>query len=382
MADELKALKAYPEVNFIEGYTLSALVEDMTGWFREKWEEETGKPVTLAKGDERRLLLEAAAYYLWPIYVKTDEAGKMALLKYAKNGFLENLGAMKRVARAPADSANVTIRFSLQEARTSATPIPKGTRVTAGNNLYFATDAYEEIPAGSLYADIGATCTETGEKGNQLSTGDITTLVDAVPFVASVTNVTKPENGRDVESDESLRQSIYLAPDTSTGTESAYEYYARKHNPDIADIKVTSPSERIVRIVYLLSGGKIPGKESLDDMQEYMMQNSVRMLTDKIEVKAPTEEPYHINLTYFISSSERESAQQIQESVKKAIEEFKQWQSEKIGRDVNPNEPTARIMRAGAKRVEVTEPQRIIVGKEAVAALGQETIVYGGIEDE
>ena len=162
MADELKAIEDYPDVSFIDGYTLDQLNKDMLSWYQEKMEDLTGSRVVLAKGDDRRLRLQTDAYYIFQAMMMTDDAGKMGLLKYARGDYLDNLGALKHVARHEPTGANTTIRFSLQEVRTSATPIPAGTRVTAGDNIYFATDGYAEIPAGSLYTDVGATCMETG----------------------------------------------------------------------------------------------------------------------------------------------------------------------------------------------------------------------------
>ena len=69
-------------------------------------------------------------------------------------------------------------------------------------------------------------------------------------------------------------------------------------------------------------------------------------------------------------------------NVDKYIENYKVWQGSKMGRDINPSELTGQIMAAGAKRVEIIEPQFTVVPEGTVAFLAEESIVYGGLEDD
>ena len=54
----------------------------------------------------------------------------------------------------------------------------------------------------------------------------------------------------------------------------------------------------------------------------------------------------------------------------------------RIWRDVNPSELIKRVISAGAKRVELTEPIFCQIDESSIAALAAETIVYGGLEDD
>lgn len=385
MADNFKQIEEYPDISFINGYTLDSLVRDMEGWYKQKYEEETGNLITLHPGDERRIKLQACAYYIFQSYMMIDDAGKAGLLKYSRGDYLENLGALKGVARRPATGAHTTLRFTLQQTRTSATGIPAGTRATAGDNIYFQTDEYAEISAGSLYTDVGATCLTTGAAGNYLGKGEINILVDPVAFIYTVENTTVPENGADIESDESLRNRIFKAPSqySSTGTKDAYEYFIMSFNPDITDIKLTSPEPRVVKVQYLLSDGRLPEEESVAALKSYLEQTDVKAMTDVIQVSAPDTSNFTINMKYFINSSDSVNAGNIQEKVAEAVEEYKRWQSEKIGRDINPDKLRQFVLSAGAKRTEITSPTYTKVGDTAVARLtGDATITYGGLEDD
>lgn len=384
MSTTIKALDDFPEISFIDNYTLSRLETDMLGWFLEKREEVTGQTITLGDADDRRLLLKAAAYYLFQGYAMVDNAGKMNLYKYSIGDFLENLGAAKQVSRLPAAGATTTIRFSLSAARTSATGIPAESRVTAGDGVYFATNEYAEIPAGSTYVDVRATCTTTGVNGNNYAIGEIQHMVDIVPYIDTVSNITKPEGGRDVESDDELRQRMYLAPDgyTDAGSKGGYEYYVREFDPAISDVKAISPSPRAVEIRVLLEDGAIPGSEFLSALAEYMEEQEIRKLTDVLTVLAPTVVNYALQFTYYINESDRNRAETIQTNVEAAYQDYILWQRSKIGLDINPDELVQRVKAAGAKRVSITYPVYTVVNSNSVAVCNSISVNYGGLEDD
>lgn len=385
-SDVLKSLDEYPELNFIDNYTLSQLETEMLQWYQDKYKEITGKEVVLSRASTTRITLQCCAYYMFQIMEKVNFAGKMNTLKDAYGDYLINLGIMKKVSPKAAKGATATIRFSLSEARTSATGIPKGSRVTAGDGVYFATNEYDEIPAGSLYVDIRATCMTAGTAGNVYGINDLKYMVDYIPMVESATNITASENGTDAESEEDLKEDIYLAPDgyTSGGTGAAYEKIVREYNETITDVKTRTPEPCVVEIMCLLQNGELPGEEFLSGLEEYMMQTDKKMLTDKIEVKAPDKFEFEVSLTYWISQSDKARAETISTEVKKAVEEYISWQKSKIGRDINPDELQQRVKVAGAKRMKITKPVFTVLEDTQVATLKENgtNIVYGGLEDD
>lgn len=384
MDTTLKALTEYPDINFIDDYTLQLLEANMLAWFLEKREEVTKKTITLGEADDRRLMLKAAAYYIFHGYEMIDRAGKMNMLKYSIGDFLENLGAMKRTSRLDAAGSTATIRFSMDTARSSATGIPAGSRVSAGDGVYFATNEYAEIAIGETYADVRATCMTEGSAGNSYGIGEIRFMVDVVPFIDSVTNVTAAEGGRDIEDDDDLRTRIYLAPDsyTDAGSKGGYEYYAREFDTDIADVKATSPSPRIAEVRILLANGQIPGEEFLAALSEYMENSEIRKLTDSLTILAPTVENYNLQFTYWINESDRSRAEQIQNKVNDAYAAYILWQKSKIGIDINPDELIQMVKAAGAKRVSVVSPTYTVIDDESVAICQNTSVTYGGLEDD
>lgn len=382
---DFSAVKNAPDISFIDNKTIEDVRDGMVADYEEYMTKATGQTVTLPRSSPHRGVLYAAALQIYQAFQYIDRAGKQSLLKYSYSDFLDNLGLLKGVTRSPATAAVTTLRFTVSAVRQVATAIPKGTRVSAGGSVYFATDEYAEIPAGGSTVDVPATCTDTGTEGNDLAAGDLTTMVDPLPYVASVTNTTATEGGADVESDDDLAERIYLAPGaySTAGPEDGYLFHAKQFNPSIGDVVATSnQAAGTVDIVFIMSDGKTPGTEMINGLKEYLNGKTRRPMTDLVNVSAPAEVTYTVDLTYYINRSDSARAVAIQEAVQTAVDDYLTWQRT-IGRDINPSKLVALVMAAGAKRVTVTAPTYTTVDAIKVSALsGSPTISYGGLEDD
>lgn len=382
---DFSAVKNAPDISFIDNKTIEDVRDGMVADYEEYMTKATGQTVTLPRSSPHRGVLYAAALQIYQAFQYIDRAGKQSLLKYSYSDFLDNLGLLKGVTRSPATAAVTTLRFTVSAVRQVATAIPKGTRVSAGGSVYFATDEYAEIPAGGSTVDVPATCTDAGTEGNDLAAGDLTTMVDPLPYVASVTNTTATEGGADVESDDDLAERIYLAPGaySTAGPEDGYLFHAKQFNPSIGDVVATSnQAAGTVDIVFIMSDGKTPGTEMINGLKEYLNGKTRRPMTDLVNVSAPAEVTYTVDLTYYINRSDSARAVAIQEAVQTAVDDYLTWQRT-IGRDINPSKLVALVMAAGAKRVTVTAPTYTTVDAIKVSALsGSPTISYGGLEDD
>ena len=379
----IEALKHIPEVSFIDGATLESVKNEFFADYAAKYQELTGIAAKLTDADPIRLVLLATANLIYQDMRYIDRSGKQDLLKYSYGDFLDNLGAMKRVERRAATYATVRMRFSVTAARGENTPIPGGTRVATESGLYFLTDAYTEIPAGQTAVELDATALRAGRESNALPEGSISKIVDPVPYIAAVTNIAPSVGGADIESDDDFTERIYLAPSgySVAGPKDAYEYHAKQFRADVLDAKAFSPSPSVVKLLFLLDGGILPTEEEQRAMEAYLSDKTLRPTADRVLAAAPQEQEYSIALTYFINASDSAQAVTIQTAVQKAITEYKQWQR-KLGRDVNPSELIKRVVLAGAKRVELTQPPHIVIEDTKIAKLAAETIQYGGLEDD
>lgn len=379
------AVKNAPDISFIDNKTIEDVRDEMVADYEEYMTKATGQTVTLPRSSPHRGILYATGLQVYQAFQYIDRAGKQSLLKYSYSDFLDNLGLLKGVTRSPATAAVTTLRFTISAVRQVATAIPKGTRVSAGGSVYFATDEYAEIQAGSSTVDVPATCTDAGTEGNDLAAGDLTTMVDPLPYVASVTNTTATEGGADVESDDDLAERIFLAPGaySTAGPEDGYLFHAKQFNPSIGDVVATSnQAAGTVDIVFIMADGKTPGTEMINGLKEYLSGKTRRPMTDLVNVSAPAEVTYTVDLTYYINRSDSARAVAIQEAVQTAVADYLTWQRT-IGRDINPSKLVALVMAAGAKRVTVTAPTYTTVDAIKVSALsGTPTISYGGLEDD
>ena len=381
----MNAIKNLPDISFIDNKTIDQVRQEMVADYESFISEATGQTVTLERSSVHRMELYAAAAQIYQAMQYIDRQGKQNILKYSYSDFLDNLAIFKGVTRNPATAATTTLRFTLSAERDTATGIPQGTRVSTAGSIYFATDVYAEIPAGSTTVDVPATCTVAGTDGNGFAVGELSTIVDPIPYVASVSNTTATEGGAEIESDDDLAERVFLAPGaySTAGPEDGYLYHAKAYSAAIGDVVATSnQAAGTVDIVFIMADGSTPGEEMIEGLEGYLQGKTIRPMTDLVRVAAPQEVTYTINLTYYINRSDSAKAVTIRAAVAQAVADYQTWQRA-IGRDINPSQLVRMVMDAGAKRVTVTAPTYTTVDATKVSALqGEAVISYGGLEDD
>jgi len=383
MAD-LNQIHKLPDISFIDDLTLEDLNNKALADFKQKYEEVTGTEIELAPGDPNRIILLSCMQYIYQAFQNVEKAGRMNFLKYSYGDYLENLASLKRITRNQATAATCIVKFKLSAIRSTVTAIPKGTRVTAGDGIFYATEEYAEIPSGEIELEVSCVCTQTGFAGNSYQVGELDVLVDTIAFIESVENTTAPSGGSDAESDEELAYRTFLAPSSWSvaGPDDAYEFWVKDANPSIGDVKVTSPTPGVVDIRFIMLDGTMPDTNMIKVVDEHLNQRSKRPLTDNVQVMAPEEKEFNIDVKYYINSSDVNSASLIQNAVEKAIEDYKTWQEAKIGRDIIPDELVRKTIVAGAKRIEITAPTFEKLSDISKAVCGNVNITYGGLEDD
>ena len=300
MPDEMNAIKNLPDISFIDNKTIDQVRQEMVADYESFISEATGQTVTLERSSVHRMELYAAAAQIYQAMQYIDRQGKQNILKYSYSDFLDNLAIFKGVTRNPATAATTTLRFTLSAERDTATGIPQGTRVSTAGSIYFATDVYAEIPAGSTTVDVPATCTVAGTDGNGFAVGELSTIVDPIPYVASVSNTTATEGGAEIESDDDLAERVFLAPGaySTAGPEDGYLYHAKAYNAAIGDVVATSnQAAGTVDIVFIMADGGTPGEEMIEGLEGYLQGKTIRPMTDLVRVAAPQEVQYTTGAT-------------------------------------------------------------------------------------
>lgn len=210
-------------------------------------------------------------------------------------------------------------------------------------------------------------------------------IVDPVPYVESVANITESEGGSDRESEKSFRERIFLAPSSYSvaGPADAYEYWIKQYNSAaIEDIKIHEATESAVDIRLLLLGGTLPSTAFCSGCVKYLRENPIIPLTDKISVSAPDVVEYRLKAIYYIAKADIGNADIICESIEKAKDAYLSWQKTKIGRDINPDALTEFVRAAGGKRIVIESPIFTIIPETSVAEEQSVEFVYGGLEDD
>lgn len=342
------------------------------------FEQETG--IRLGESDPRRAFIKVIAALASQQRTVFNYGLKQNLLTYAAGENLDHMGARINTPRLEAQPSKTVQRFNLSI--TQQQTIPMGTRVTAGDGVFFATDAAVTVQAGQTFVDADVVCTEPGTIGNGYAIGRLNQLVDPIQWIQSTSNITETSGGSDEEDDESYAERIHLAPESfsTAGPDGAYVYWAKTASTDIIDVNVDSSSPGVVEVRPLLSGGNIPPQTVLDAVTAVLSDKKVRPLTDNVQVLEPEVVSYDLDVTYWIASADTQMEADIQAKVMAAVEAYKLWQKSMLGRDIDPSELIFLIKQAGAKRAAVTMPAFQAILPHQVAKENIVTVTYGGLE--
>lgn len=359
-------------------------------------EQQTG--YTLAPADPRRIFLETLAYYIGLIEKQQDTTGKMNLLFFSKEDYLEHLAALLDVERLPASFAGAKVKATLSTPLNYSVTIPAGIRITAGDEIYFSITSPIVIEQGTTEAQGTVKCTVAGTIGNGYVEGQINKIVDNLPFLVNIKNMETTTGGEDAEDDEALRERTRQAPESfsTAGPDGSYAFWTKTASSSIIDVAVYSPTPGVVHIRPLLEGGELPNGQLIEEIKKILNEKNRRPLTDKVEVLEPEQVEYNINVKYYINSNDAEQENTLKEAVEKSIrEDYVLWQKSALGRDIDPNQLVYFMRGAGAGRIEVTEPVYTEIIKDTsisaatthkgdakaqVAKESQITINYGGVK--
>lgn len=370
--------RGYPEISFVNTDTdtlVNALVKS--------YEKFTGR--TLYPADPVQKFILWIADIIIQERILIDESAKQNVPRYAQGVYLDSLAEIfKDAYRLQPQAAATTFRFYLSTALPYQHLIPIGTRIAVDGNIVFETTETLYIDAGKQSGDVPAICQQVGEIGNGFVPGQITQLVDVFPYYDRVENITVSAGGAERETDsafyERMRESMESF--STAGPSGAYIYHAKTASPLVADVAALSPTPGVADIRVLLRDGELPTEEVLQEVQAQLSADKVRPLCDFVQVSAPDTVPLNIDATYYIPKPSQNSAAVITADVEKAVQDYIRWQTEKMGRDINPSVFVSYLMKTGIKRVVVRQPEYTVVPESEVAALNQCNVSSGGVEDE
>lgn len=336
----------------------------------------------VASGDPIEDFIDWITYLLCMAKDYMNFIGKMNLLKYSKGKYLDALGALVGVERIREKEAECFVEYTFSKIFDEEKIIEKGHKI-AKENLYFESSEVLFLKPGQRTVRGKVKCLATGTIGNEIDIGAINTIVDDVPYLLTVSNITKTSGGADEENDETYRERIRLRPRAFSvaGPQGAYQFYVLSAHQSIKDCYIYTPTETpgVVKIIPLLKNGELPSEEIIERIKT-VLNDDVRPLTDKVEIEKPKTKTYDLNVKYWTKKGDDPTL--IKKEIEMSINDYIVWQKEKLGRDLNPNKLTQLLMLAGAKRVEVQSPLFEKIEKDSVARENVKNIRYMGEEDE
>ncbi len=382
----IDALENLPKIDMLaeEGITFESIVNEMISDYEAYWKELTKEELVLYPADSRRIMLNVAAGKLYQLATIINERHKLNFLQYMYGDFTKNWAANFGFKEDGVESAVVTLRFYLVEEQLMDVIIPAGIRATSGDNIFFATDEPLIIPAGEIYADTSATCTQQGTIGNNYAVGQLNIIADPINLVERVENVTQSAGGHDEYTNQELKELIYNFPAsyTTAGPAECYEQIVKSYSKNIIDAKVITNNEALVQIYILLQNGVIPTTEYCENVLSYLKELKITPDTDKIEIFSPDAVDYEVEAAYYIVDEQKDIADALKESIEEAGIEFVNYTRSKIGRAVNPNILVTYANAAGAFRIEIVKPVYIHICENAVANCNSIKMIFGGFEKE
>lgn len=337
-------------------------------------------------GEEVPLLSEEAYFYstvaalLGTIKAEMNEIAIQNYLKYAKGKRLDLKNIYgSRGERLGKNTAKTTMRCYISSAVNRNVIIPIGTRFLYKNYI-FASSEQATIFAGELYTDVLVVSEIAGDIGAILK-GEIKEIVDRYDFYQKCENITDVSGGRDEEEDEAYRKRLGELPEsfTSAGSEGAYKFHTKKASSLVTDVVIDSPSENVIDI-YVANKNKKLSEEEKTSILNYLSQEDIKPLNDKITIKDPSIYNYNISIQYYLYKDARVSKEPLEKRLK---ENLRSWaDSKKIGESVNIQDIIALCKEEESiKRITVVSPEEHVVTKTTLPVLGTISLELKGVEE-
>lgn len=312
------------------------------------FEAETGR--ALSPSQVEMYLLETIAYMLSVRGAEEQLAFENCFVAYARPEWLDRHGADRNTPRLEASPATTSLRFSLDAPAALRVTIPSGTRVSdAAGQVQFLTLDPAYIETGESTAEVKAAATQPGIQANGFPIGSLSSIVDPVPGVTSVSNLTETGGGAEQESDNRYRARLALAFER-IGDGLSKERYVTDvlgWNARCIDVAVTRPQPGYVNIYPLMDTGA-PNPEELASLQS-VFDGSNTHQGDFIQTFAPTSHDFSFTLALTLSDPDAE------EPARAAVQAVLDTWSMSLGGYIAPSE-LIRVAKANAGVVEADIP--------------------------
>lgn len=184
------------------------------------------------------------------------------------------------------------------------------------------------------------------------------------------------------ESDSDFRYRIQLSLEglSTAGPEGAYIFHALSADGQVLDASAISPTPGQVLITVLSrQGSGVPDATLLATVLAKLSDESVRPLTDHVQVQAATIAQYQVTATlYFYAGPDREV---IMANARAALEAYTAGQH-RLGLDVTLSGIYAALHQPGVQRVDLASPTaNLVVNRQSASYCTAINLTDGGLDE-
>ena len=361
----------------------------------------TGKAISLAEADPRRLfqLVNAALNAQQRILI--DFANKQNLVAFSQAPFLDALAGNWGydhsgnliAARKQATAAQTTLQFTLPAPLNTVLTVPQNTQVGAASGTIFLTDADANIPIGSTSIIVSSSCSIPGTVGNGFLAGQVIQPVNWPDTLTannvSASNIDSSVGGFDAENDFDFANRQLLIPDGfgGAGPIGPYKRAIAGTKTAILDSAIIGPQSiqllppnynggppfpsGTVNIYVLEEGPAMPNASTLAAVQAACDDDWTRPTTDYVFAQAPSGVNFSVSVQWFCDVDNLPNQTTIAAAMANSVNSYVLWQTSKIGRSLNPSYATQQFMATGASSVKVLSPAYTDLAPYQVPVLAQ-----------
>ena len=317
--------------------------EELVRKLRENYARMTGRYPS--PSDVEDFFISLIAYDRFQLEGQMNYYRKQNFLRYAQGEALDLLGEWLGVKRLPPEPAITTVRFYLETPHPQILLDTEDVKIVSPNQLIFKPQEPLIIPENTPTFDALFICETPGTAGNGFLAGELKNLLQPVPYVKAVENITITAGGKETEDDEHLRDRIRLAPYrfNTAGTRKGYIYWAKTASASVIDVSVLSPSPGVVEVYVLTDQLPVPS-EILSKVEEILSAEDVRPLTDYVVVKPAKPVEFIVDVEIKIAEGFGTLATQILDKCREAIDSYIAETRKKLGQAINPDQIIYRLM--------------------------------------
>ena len=229
-----------------------------------------------------------------------------------------------------------------------ASTLRAGTAMTQDGSVFWTLDEDVELTGSVQSFTAAITATTPGKTGNGLLTGMEMGLASTNRAINSIVVASDAKGGQNEEDDETYRERIrtYGLTAVTTGPEDQYKRATMEVSSEILDAAALNGGAGKVNI-YILPSSNQGTAALISQVEDALRAQDVRPLNDDVTVALATAKTYTLNVKYKVYTG-----QNVNTAITQAVNEYKEWQEQTIGRAFNPDKLKAMLYTAGCNRVE------------------------------